>query len=232
MSTKPIEWKRLFTEGIVILVSILLAFSIDAWWSERQQYREAESQVDRVLTEMRANLAILKAQDGYLDGAIEGARELLILCGPDPVPTKPSKLAALVGRIYGVPVLSLERSASDEFLSSGHLTIGLGSELRNSLSYTLSNVRISENSSLELRAMRPEMVRHMQSHFSGLDLVRGHELMQDYPSSRFVSDSQSLLSDMYFEGLIANYTIRMEINRRSIENLSKRYESLIAEVEA
>ncbi len=39
--TQPIAWKRLTIEATAIVVSILLAFSIDAWWSNLQE-REAE----------------------------------------------------------------------------------------------------------------------------------------------------------------------------------------------
>ncbi len=39
--TPSIAWKRLAIEGPVIVISILLAFAIDAWWEERIE-REAE----------------------------------------------------------------------------------------------------------------------------------------------------------------------------------------------
>ena len=41
---KDIPWKRLTAEGVAIVVSILLAFAIDAWWAE-QQDRRTESQI-------------------------------------------------------------------------------------------------------------------------------------------------------------------------------------------
>ncbi len=30
--TRQIPWLRVFAEGVVIVVSVLLAFGIDAWW--------------------------------------------------------------------------------------------------------------------------------------------------------------------------------------------------------
>ena len=42
--TQPSRMKRLASEGAVIVLSILLAFWIDAWW-ERRQAREAETTV-------------------------------------------------------------------------------------------------------------------------------------------------------------------------------------------
>ena len=39
-----IQWKRLSVEAAAIVASILLAFSIDAWWAE-QKDRRAESEI-------------------------------------------------------------------------------------------------------------------------------------------------------------------------------------------
>jgi hypothetical protein len=50
---KQISWLRVVTEGVVIVVSILLAFGIDAWW-ERHQDRQDEVQA---LLDLRADLA-------------------------------------------------------------------------------------------------------------------------------------------------------------------------------
>ena len=72
----------------------------------------------------------------------------------------------------------------------------------------------------------------MQLHVSGLDLVRAHPLMKDYQPSRFASDTHGLLSDMQFEGVLSNYTIRLEINRSYVRDLLQRYESLIADIDA
>jgi len=33
-TTRQIPWLRVFVEGVVIVVSILLAFGIEAWWHE------------------------------------------------------------------------------------------------------------------------------------------------------------------------------------------------------
>ena len=39
---KKIPWKRLTVEAAAIVVSILLAFSIDAWWDGRKDHREEQ----------------------------------------------------------------------------------------------------------------------------------------------------------------------------------------------
>jgi hypothetical protein len=62
MSRPPIAWSRMFVEGVVIVVSILLAFAIDAWWDDRQRAEESRLQVERVVAELEANIARLDFQ--------------------------------------------------------------------------------------------------------------------------------------------------------------------------
>jgi KaiC/GvpD/RAD55 family RecA-like ATPase len=44
------KWERILAEGVVIVVGILLAFSIDAWWDESRK-----SQDERVLMQALVN---------------------------------------------------------------------------------------------------------------------------------------------------------------------------------
>lgn len=232
MSTDSIPWQKLVTEGIVIVVSILLAFAIDAWWDDRQELDAAEDQVSRVLAELRANISILENQQQDLGYAIEGAKEFLARFGPEPLPAEVTEIAAFINRIFAVPTMSPERAASVEFLSSGQLTEGDWFDIRIRLADTLSAVQSAENSSIELRQMRPGIINREAEFVSGLDLSLGHELMADYRPSRFPSDTQALLSDRLYENVIANYTIRMEINRQNVRGLIERYASLVADLEA
>ena len=45
-----IPWPYLITEGIVVVISILLAFSIDAWWDAKQK----ESRRQELAFDLRA----------------------------------------------------------------------------------------------------------------------------------------------------------------------------------
>ena len=49
-----IPWTRVFAEGLVIVVSILLAFGIDAWWDTR--VRRADEQ--QVLSQLAEGLRL------------------------------------------------------------------------------------------------------------------------------------------------------------------------------
>jgi len=61
MSRPPIAWPRLLVEGLVIVVSILLAFAIDAWWEDRQEAEVARLQIERVVAELESNAVLIAA---------------------------------------------------------------------------------------------------------------------------------------------------------------------------
>ena len=49
--SQDIPWKRLSVEAAAIVVSILLAFAIDAWWEERLERKEEAEQLVRLHAE-------------------------------------------------------------------------------------------------------------------------------------------------------------------------------------
>lgn len=48
-----IPWKRIFAEGIAIVVSILLAFWIDAWWAAGREREEVQGMLSAVLEDFQ-----------------------------------------------------------------------------------------------------------------------------------------------------------------------------------
>jgi hypothetical protein len=153
------------------------------------------------------------------------------MMGPEAVSVSTQDIGAMMYRIYGVPTLSLSRSAARDLLSSGQLTDDSWVDIRLALAEMLSTVQVAENSSLELRQMRPAIMEHMQGSVAGLDIVRQNPLMAGYPSSRFNADSDALMADMEFESLIAFYAIRMELNRNNVQDLLDRHSAVINMIE-
>lgn len=61
MTKQGVPWLRLATEGVVVVMSILLAFGIDAWWEGRQRLSDEEELLVGLLQETTDNLATLRA---------------------------------------------------------------------------------------------------------------------------------------------------------------------------
>jgi len=63
---KDISWLRIFTEEAAIVVSILLAFSINAWWDDRQRSIDERVILKTLLSDLQDKRDLLvrqRAQD-------------------------------------------------------------------------------------------------------------------------------------------------------------------------
>lgn len=59
-NTRNIPWLRIVSEGLAIVVSILMAFGIDAWWQGRSDRKLFQSSVQNFQRELDANLNALQ----------------------------------------------------------------------------------------------------------------------------------------------------------------------------
>jgi hypothetical protein len=77
-NTLAIQWKRLGAEGAAIVASILLAFSIDAWWESKQNRENEIAALDALMVDLNAFLVGLDWVDAHVRGMHDSARKLLI----------------------------------------------------------------------------------------------------------------------------------------------------------
>lgn len=78
---QSIPWPRIVAEGSIIVVSILLAFWIDAWWSERQTRAEESEAISQLVADFRTNAERLKIIRGVHEAALDAAYEILARAG-------------------------------------------------------------------------------------------------------------------------------------------------------
>jgi hypothetical protein len=71
----PFVW--LLLQAAAIVGSILLAFSIDAWWGERKEVIEKNALLESVRSEMQSNRKQLETDRVYRQGAMDSAKTLL-----------------------------------------------------------------------------------------------------------------------------------------------------------
>jgi hypothetical protein len=83
-SFAPIEWKRLLIEGLVIVFSILLAFSIDAWWDGWRSQQAEVSQLRSVAAELESTLDLTQTKLETLAVADAAAVQMMSWMGPQP----------------------------------------------------------------------------------------------------------------------------------------------------
>ena len=85
---RRIPWPRIAAEGVVVVASILLAFSIDAWWAARQQ-REAEQVVlQALLDDLHVKQVLLSDMNLFSNAIFDSAAALLrIAAGTEQKPS-------------------------------------------------------------------------------------------------------------------------------------------------
>jgi hypothetical protein len=71
------SWTRFAIEGVVIVVSILIAFGIDAFWQERQERLRTESHVKALQEEIGEAVIAVEVSQARREGRIAVIRELL-----------------------------------------------------------------------------------------------------------------------------------------------------------
>lgn len=124
--TRGPPWRRVLTEGAVIVMSILLAFGVDAWWDARQDRREVAAMAATLAVEIEEASRRLDGAIGVHVGAMCNARSWLSVTSGTPL----DSVARIVNRatFHRTPNLSL--SAVEGVLSSGQLATIRDDDLR------------------------------------------------------------------------------------------------------
>jgi hypothetical protein len=78
---KSISWEGLIIEAGVIIISILLAFGIDAWWNDRQEIEEEAIILSVLMGEMSMNLVRLENEKAYHAASQTTGFEILKIVG-------------------------------------------------------------------------------------------------------------------------------------------------------
>ncbi len=86
---KYIPWRRTLVEGTAIVLSILLAFWIDAWWNERQQQDEEDILLRSLNVDLQQKQVRLASNRRLSDRIIDsGTRLLAAANAPDQMPNE------------------------------------------------------------------------------------------------------------------------------------------------
>lgn len=92
-----ISWPRIFAEGTAIVVSILLAFGIQAWWDNEQEENEEREVLRLLVDDVRARRDHLERERTYIVAIKASVEKLLDLALQSDPATSPDNVDALLG---------------------------------------------------------------------------------------------------------------------------------------
>jgi hypothetical protein len=152
--TKPehIPWKRITVEGIAVVVSILLAFGIDAWWSERQE-RQAELEyliaLQKDFLETRESL---DNQENDVSRLFDNVDQVLSVIADIQTTELPESFSKMVGDAYFIPRPVPITGTYEDMVNSGSIQLIRNDDLRVALAEFMSILEIMKfHSNLNLQ---------------------------------------------------------------------------------
>jgi hypothetical protein len=95
---QPLPWKRLFAEATAIVLSILLAFAIDAWWDDRSNRRAEQLLLQRLKADFLAIRSSLRMIESEHRETSAGCIALMSIAEGSSVPSTPEydRMVALI----------------------------------------------------------------------------------------------------------------------------------------
>ncbi len=162
-NTNNIQWKRISAEGAAIVVSILLAFSIEAWWGNYQDRSEEQGILLGLKSEFEQNLGLIETEISYRNAVIDSILKIF-----DASVTRnsiqPQVLYELIGDVTWWWNIKYSRGAIDGLLQSGGLPIIENEELRRVLASMPSRYDFTTAAELKRSVHNPQCGHPIPQH--------------------------------------------------------------------
>jgi hypothetical protein len=120
-------------EGMTIIMSILIAFLIDAWWDRQIQVARISEHYAQVSVQLSENGAQLAEAQAQALGAREAALAVVRAIAPEPVRLSRDSLTYLLDRSFRLDAADIETGAVEAVLSEGLLAASSSVELQQAL---------------------------------------------------------------------------------------------------
>ena len=129
-NTKPIPWVRIGAEGVAIIVSILIAFAIDAWWEQRKERLEEIEALQGLHNEYTQHRALLESRVTYQITGLNLAGLLLQAAQMGHWADDGESLDFALFWVTAAPTTDLGSGVRDALISGGRLSLLSNRSLR------------------------------------------------------------------------------------------------------
>ena len=212
---RHIAWSKLVVEGIAIVASILLAFSIDAWWDNKQQHDAEQMVLENLLEDLKSKQELLIEMNRFSQAIVESIEVLLRIGAGEQDEPDSATVDQLIGDTWWESNEALWDSAPMNLLvSGGNLSLISNPQLvqeLGALQVAMDRVRnhYRKDQQFHLEIMTPFIMSHtnMIQINAAMKHRPGSADESGYPSvnirSRLSVDHEKLLSTLEFQNLLA-----------------------------
>lgn len=205
-----IPWGRVLVEGVVIVVSILLAFAIDAWWARLGEQKQEQLALAGLETDFAGYLVTLEHVRRRNLERVESARTLVGLSGPDPAVVDEAKVQALLGRVLVFRSVILPAGTLGSLLETDGLSLISSAALRSELVGWTRSLELADERNAYMTEQARELDAFLKPRYPMADILRHAQaailetpLDEAMEPPAFPVDVESLLSDQEFANHIA-----------------------------
>ena len=129
-----LPWRRMVMESVAIILSILLAFAIDAGWDELKERNQEEAFLVSLLSDFKETRSRIEESNTIHMKFIESCQQLLSFHGVDTPNIETEALEKMLGSVfYDFNSLYLPTGSRDALFASGDIEIISNEKLRSML---------------------------------------------------------------------------------------------------
>jgi len=236
--TQKIPWKRVAIEASAIVVSILIAFAIDAWWADRKDRQEERDYLTSLRQELiRGSDEVAQREKTHAE-IVESHIDLIKQIQSENRASSES-LYYMFSLLSRPTAISVPRAVYDDLISSGGSQVIRSDKLRIELALygaTLASFKI-ENDSVwatweqriqpYLEGRIPRLNRIILGSFSRNRYIKEAGWEIPFSLSAHNVDFESVLMDPAFEDMLAERWLRVQDRLWRIRNLQKLMEEIV-----
>jgi hypothetical protein len=224
-----INW--LIAEVIIVVLGILIALSIDAWWDDYQQASEAQQLKQELLADFNENHVLINQEIKKIEVTEQAARQLLTFMAE---PSKQSHYSSMkdIGNVFTFGSWQPINDTYKEAISSGRLKLIKDRTLRvalNNYQSRLEDSRLIE-SAIQIQyfdQLEPFMVAN-----TVYSEIAYHTFKGELIEAPFKTDLKALATNRELWNLIS---LRLELaiaNKRTLTRVLKQNDYLIELLES
>ena len=228
MNTR-IPWSRLVAEGAVIVVSILLAFAIDATWAVRAERVREAAVLEGLVRDFERHQAVITASISAFEGRLEAADRLLAYIGPRAEADAPEIERALAVVCMASPV-RFQAGTLEALIGSEGLALLRDQELRSHLAAWSQLVTDLEGVNDFVTSEVYGLLDYLRPRYSiqDLDYQAGY---QDRSLSGFDIDITNILRDIEFSNNVYQQRYATEVTLAYLYALASAAGDVLSRIE-
>jgi len=218
-------------ESLAVILSILLAFSIDAWWDSRVEASRVRAELETLHAEFAANQQDLTALRRRLERLRVAVASLLPHISPKAELIPLDSMNTMMDLSFRLGTIELHTGSVQALLASGELAVIADPELKGLLAAWPAEVSVLRTQSGRLEQNREDILNYLHARIPTLDITHKTGAMGRYPRSDFTVSSAAVQRDMRLEGLFGNRGMMVEDTDDIVVGLGERAARMAALVE-